>query len=163
MPYDLNCRKVEDGEADGLTVGDEVWVKPAVPSCTRQWSLGKLTGIVSKHVVCVDGMPRHVRDVRRRRYAGQGLVLAGGESTVGELSSSPCQEGEDPAESRTPHGLIESGLVDTETDVSEIAEADGPDEGRGPEAGPAEEGETEAPWRSLRRRTPPVWMVDYVP
>ena len=27
---------------------------------------GKVTRIVSKHTVCVDGMPRHVRDIRRQ-------------------------------------------------------------------------------------------------
>ena len=27
-----------------------------------------ITGVVSKHNVCVDGMPKHVRDVRKRRF-----------------------------------------------------------------------------------------------
>ena len=29
---------------------------------------GRVTSIVSKHTVCVDGMPRHVRDIRMRRF-----------------------------------------------------------------------------------------------
>ena len=41
-------------------------MKPSPPSCTKQWMPGKVTRIVSKHTVCVDGMPRHVSDIRRQ-------------------------------------------------------------------------------------------------
>ena len=41
-------------------------MKPYPPSCTKQWMPGKVTRIVSTHTVCVDGMPRHVRDIRRQ-------------------------------------------------------------------------------------------------
>ncbi|XP_067940572.1 uncharacterized protein [Watersipora subatra] len=51
-----------------FAVGDEVWVKPSTPSCTRQWAPGVITGVFSKHNMCVNGMPRHVRDVRKRRF-----------------------------------------------------------------------------------------------
>ena len=30
--------------------------------------LGQVTSVVSKHTMCVDDMPRHVRDVRQQRY-----------------------------------------------------------------------------------------------
>lgn len=60
MPYDINLWEVEDGEAVGFAVNNDVWVKPAVPSCTKQWAPGRVTRVVPKYVVCVDGMPRHV-------------------------------------------------------------------------------------------------------
>ena len=55
----------EDVE-NSFSVGEEVWVKPSPPSCTKQWMPSKVTRIVSKHTVCADGMPRHVRDIRRQ-------------------------------------------------------------------------------------------------
>ena len=48
-----------------------MWVKPSPPSSTAQWTHGVVTRVVSKHNVCVDGVPRHVRDIRKcRRGAG---------------------------------------------------------------------------------------------
>ena len=37
-----------------------------MPSCTKKWSPGRVTGIQSAHVICLDGVPRHVRDVHKR-------------------------------------------------------------------------------------------------
>ena len=47
-------------------VGDAVWVKPPGGRCNTRFGPGKITGIVSPHAVEVDGMARHVRDVRAR-------------------------------------------------------------------------------------------------
>ena len=55
----------EKGEAATLQVGDEVWVKPGSARCTMRWSKGKITGVNSRNNVSVDGMPRHILDVRR--------------------------------------------------------------------------------------------------
>ncbi|KAG1653883.1 hypothetical protein GQR58_025339 [Nymphon striatum] len=68
VPFDVNLAKVESFEDSPFAVGDEVWVKPPIPSCTRQWSLGIVSDVVSRYVVRVDGMPRHVKDIRKRRY-----------------------------------------------------------------------------------------------
>ena len=57
-------------ESVDCPIGTGVWVKLAVPSCTKKWSPGRVTGIQSAHVICVDGMPRHVRDVRKRLQQG---------------------------------------------------------------------------------------------
>ncbi|XP_043247110.1 uncharacterized protein LOC122394343 [Amphibalanus amphitrite] len=46
-------------------VGDQVWVKPPGARCTTRWSTGQVTGVVSGNTVLVDGVPRHVLDVRR--------------------------------------------------------------------------------------------------
>ena len=70
VPFDVNTQEPALECDSRFTVGEEVWVKPTPASCTRQWALGKVTRVVSTHVVDVDGMPRHVRDVRSRRYGG---------------------------------------------------------------------------------------------
>ncbi|KAG1705790.1 hypothetical protein GQR58_003759 [Nymphon striatum] len=47
VPFDVNLVKVESCEDSPFAVGDEVWVKPPIPSCTRQWSLGIVSDVVS--------------------------------------------------------------------------------------------------------------------
>ena len=37
-------------------------MNPSSSSCKKQWMPGKVTRIMSKHTVGVDGMPRHVMD-----------------------------------------------------------------------------------------------------
>ena len=48
----------------GLSIGKSVFVKPPAARCTSQWSRGVITGIHPPIGVEVDGMPRHVADVR---------------------------------------------------------------------------------------------------
>lgn len=48
-----------------VKVGDEVWVKPPDANCTTRWKKGFVTGINSANNVSVDGMPRHILDLRR--------------------------------------------------------------------------------------------------
>lgn len=67
---------VESAEAGtmGLTaaepgvyaIGDEVWVRRRGTRCTELSGRGTVTAVVSPQVAEVDGMPRHVRDLRRR-------------------------------------------------------------------------------------------------
>lgn len=47
-----------------IKMGDEVWVKPPQSRCTSQWSTGRVTGVNSANNIEVDGMPRHVLDIR---------------------------------------------------------------------------------------------------
>ena len=47
-----------------VQVGDEVWVKPGGARCTTQWKTGRVTGVTSASNVEVDGMPRHILDIR---------------------------------------------------------------------------------------------------
>lgn len=51
-------------EAASVRVGDEVWVKPPSARCTERWKRGTVTNINSGNNVSVDGMPRHILDVR---------------------------------------------------------------------------------------------------
>ena len=48
-----------------VEVGEEVWVKPADARCTALWQKGVETAINSRNNVSVDGMPRHILDIRR--------------------------------------------------------------------------------------------------
>ena len=66
MPFDVNTRELDGDDMCKFIAGDEVWVKPSPPSCTRQWTPGEVTKIVSKHTVDINGVPRHVRNVRKR-------------------------------------------------------------------------------------------------
>ena len=64
VPFNVNlCTGGEDVESWFL-VCDEVLMKPSPSSSTKQWMPGKVTRIVSKHTVCVDGMPKHARDIK---------------------------------------------------------------------------------------------------
>ena len=63
-------------------VGDAVWVRPADSRCDKQYDRGRVTSVTSEHTVEVNGVPRHVRDLRRRvasededqRHEGQQLI-----------------------------------------------------------------------------------------
>ena len=45
-------------------VGDSVWVKPPEARCHTKYKLGTVTKVISEQTIEVDGMPRHVRDLR---------------------------------------------------------------------------------------------------
>ena len=47
-------------------VGDAVWVRPPGARCHTRYNEGVVTRRVSDQTVEVDGMPRHVRDLRHR-------------------------------------------------------------------------------------------------
>ena len=51
-------------EGASLRIGQEVWVKPADARCTTQWKKGRVTNVHSRNNIEVDGMPRHVLDIR---------------------------------------------------------------------------------------------------
>jgi hypothetical protein len=57
-------------EVATVKVGDEVWVKPPNGRCTTRWGRGRVTGVNSRNNICVDGMPRHILDIRRVIYDG---------------------------------------------------------------------------------------------
>ena len=47
-------------------VGEQIWIRPHDMRCDRQYGRGVVTGVVSEQAVEVNGIPRHVRDLRRR-------------------------------------------------------------------------------------------------
>jgi len=54
-----------DSSDNAFAVGDDVFVKPPVPSCTTQSHKGKITSVNSSTNVDVDGIPWHIADLRR--------------------------------------------------------------------------------------------------
>ena len=60
--------EIDDGqESDkrAYSVVDKVWVKPHKARCTSLWNPGIVTKVNSEHNVEVNGVPRHVCDMRR--------------------------------------------------------------------------------------------------
>ena len=62
-PYDPPCNDTEEGSAR-FNVGDMVFVKPRGNSCMSVWGRGRVTAVPSDLSVEVEGMPRHIADVR---------------------------------------------------------------------------------------------------
>ena len=54
----------DSGGSSKLQVGDEVWVKPPLAKCTSKWPKGTVTAVNSPCNIEVDGIPRHVLDLR---------------------------------------------------------------------------------------------------
>ena len=50
--------------------GDGVWVRPPRARCDTRYDRGEVTRVVSDQCVEVNGMPRHVRELRRRELSG---------------------------------------------------------------------------------------------
>ena len=55
---------LEDAGPSNYKVGDSVWVKIPHGRCTTQFGKGTITCMYSPHLVLVDEIPRHVKDVR---------------------------------------------------------------------------------------------------
>ena len=48
-------------------VGDAVWARPPSGRCDKRYDRGNVSRVVSEYTVEVDSIPRHVKDLRRRR------------------------------------------------------------------------------------------------
>ena len=151
LPSDVNMEVVDDGKSGAFAVGDEVWLKPAVPSCTKKWTPGVVTEVQSSHVVCVDGMPRHVRDVRKRHRTSDSSVTDG-YSSDDDAYDHPEAGGQD--EGSVDAGSDHRSGTDQPSERDDFQGAGAPVENvESPEA---------MPRRSSRVRQPPRWMDDYV-
>ena len=56
-----------------LKVGDEVWTKPPDHRCTTLWKPGVVTRLNTPNNISVDGVPRHVLDIREAVSRTEGL------------------------------------------------------------------------------------------
>ena len=75
--HDINAGKVK--------IGDEVWVKPGDARCTTQWGRGRVTAINSDNNVDVEGVPRHILDIRP-------VIELGGEESDEEKEAHEVQQ-----------------------------------------------------------------------
>ena len=57
------CREDSEG-LNRFSVGQRVWVRPDGARCDSPYGTGTVTKVLSEQAVEVDGMPRHVRDLR---------------------------------------------------------------------------------------------------
>lgn len=64
LGVDTNEIQSDDCLHSPYEIGDVVFVKPADVRCDVRYKTGVVTGVVSEHAVEVDGVPRHVRDLR---------------------------------------------------------------------------------------------------
>jgi ribonuclease HI len=67
--YNWRCKgePVQEDEKSGskFSVGEKVYVKPNNPRCTSIWQEGVVTRQLSPTSIEVNGMPRHIADIRR--------------------------------------------------------------------------------------------------
>lgn len=129
-------QKYHDNQRSKYTVGMKVFVKPMGARCTTQWKVGHITQVMSSTNVKVDGVSRHVRDVRQIR--------------------SPCIEDnniEDETGDRKSRYSTSSSESEDEQDV--ICEAESRESSSDPEH------TEELPILRSRKRCAPSWHNDY--
>ena len=162
-PHVAPAKEVEEERPGFVQVGEEVWVKPPNARCTTQWGRGRVTAINSKNNISVDGMPRHVLDLRR--IVGRSYEVTGnadGEREPG-LRLSLADE--------TPQRLLGAGglmmSLPVEADVGGNGEESEVDDlsltsEAGDSNGEREQEAVEGQSRPQRDRRPPVWTADFV-
>ena len=80
------------GETKGaatIDIGEEVWVKPPDAKCTSQWRKGRVTDVHSPNNLSVDGIPRHILDVRRVILPSESSEEDGSQEEVQEVEIGP--------------------------------------------------------------------------
>ncbi|KAK4319771.1 hypothetical protein Pmani_009323 [Petrolisthes manimaculis] len=63
---DMSRRNKEEGADNPYQTGEEDWVKQPGTRCDQRYKQGIVTGVVSDQVTEIDGVPRHIRDIRHR-------------------------------------------------------------------------------------------------
>ena len=92
--------QVEEVSECELKVGDEVWVKPADARCTSRWQEGTVTHVNSENNVEVDGMARHVLDVRARNLTEDDI--GSGDKDLNNVEADGGEDVEDDVEGCQP-------------------------------------------------------------
>lgn len=77
----VGCSRVVVLGGSKFSVGDRVYVKPVNARCTSVWSIGIVTRVVSDQIVEVDGVNRHVADLRSAESTDDSC---GNDGVVGE-------------------------------------------------------------------------------
>ena len=78
-----NCEE-EDNTHHRFMLGDRVWVRHPSRRCNARSSIGTVTKILSPQKVEVDGLPRHVRDLRQATQPPQSDEASAGNGTTSE-------------------------------------------------------------------------------
>lgn len=80
-----------------VKVGEEVWVKPPNIRCTSRWQRGRVTKINSNNNVEINGMPRHILDVRKIVHFEEDIGNNEEEGTSTDSASRPQREHRTPS------------------------------------------------------------------
>ena len=115
MEVEVNS-EIDDGqESDkpAYSVGDKVWLKPHGARCTSLWNPEIVTKVNSEQHVEVDGMPRHVCDMRRR-WADEGerddeSLISANLPTVGPNFVSSSSESNFERDAERRNATLENG------------------------------------------------------
>lgn len=75
----------------GLHRGDQVYVKPPRARCTSTWPVGTITEVLSDYRVEVDGVPRHVGDLRAVCPPSDGEDDVQSEESLEDISERPSR------------------------------------------------------------------------
>ena len=142
-------RVVDSVEVKGpYKVGDSVWVKPSGVRCDRRYGKGVVSKLVSSVSVEVDGIPRHIRDLRPASEGVEtedddtvGLETEDDSSTRWESYDVPLTVFSDSQQAQGEESG-ESALVDRGGEIMERSAS--------PQSRPS------------RERRAPVWLGDYV-
>jgi transposase InsO family protein len=124
-------------------VGDRVYVKPANARCDTAWKMATVTKSVANTVVEVDGVNRHVADVR---HAGDEQMMPSGAQPQPAVEIE--YDGTTAADGNT------DGAENTDRDGYSDTESTGDD----PES---DSDNSSADNQSVRERKPPGWWADY--
>ena len=85
---DIDTEAVSEGQCR-YSVGDQVWVRDPSRRCDVPSSLGTVSRVVSAQNVEVDGVPRHVRDLRLVVLPPSEITIAQEPGTEGDLADEP--------------------------------------------------------------------------
>ncbi|XP_065654532.1 uncharacterized protein LOC136081163 [Hydra vulgaris] len=126
-------------------IGEKVYVRPADAKCTSVWKIGTVTDILTNTNIEIDGVPRHVRDVR--------IAPASNSSNASSkiVISEEVDSDESDLEDLDIFATREEGTEETVVDAEE--EADGRE---------IVDNLLPAIRRSTRERKKPTYLNDYV-
>ena len=96
-------------------IGDRVWVKAPHSRCTTKFNRGRVTGMISLQSLLVDGIPRHVKDLRPRFSF-----------TTPEKDSDSSSESDNASESGAESLLFDGESEESDSPPQEEAEAESP-------------------------------------
>ena len=98
-------RAINEGEIQlesKFKVGDNVFVKPADSKCTTKWKNGVITKVNSYWSVDVDGIPRHISDIRDNFYEPDQESVPAHEYFINYFSDASDQEDRDEEDTDLP-------------------------------------------------------------
>lgn len=147
-PVTCSREKAADTKQSPYNVGDKVFVKPKTARCDTTWKDATITRVVSKTVVEVDGINRHIADVRAAA-ANRPDAERNKQADVLEVAvdyDGAAAENEPNSDFEDDHNSESSTKSDSD-DRSSAADDEGSDDGESTPSG--------------RNRRPPKWLADF--